>query len=114
MTTSILKYFVIRKEDRSVLAVIVLATAFVIFAFYQGRTWSQQTERSAVSIDDVEPFRTRIDEFLNAAHTKAGFGGAVIVARGGHPIYQGAFGFSQLDSKPANTVDTPFRIASLS
>lgn len=114
MTTSILKYFVIRKEDRSVLAVIVLTTAFVILAFYQGRTWSQQTERSAVSIDDVESFRTRIDEFLTAAHTDAGFGGAVIVARGGRPIYQGAFGFSQLGSKPANTVDTPFRIASLS
>ena len=59
-------------------------------------------------------FRTRIDEFLSAAQTKAGFGGAVLVARGGQPVYEGAFGFSHLDSKAPNTLDTPFRIASLS
>jgi CubicO group peptidase (beta-lactamase class C family) len=70
--------------------------------------------RPAVSIDDATLFRTRIDEFLTAARTKAGFSGAVVVARGGKPVYQGALGFSHLKSKAPNTLDTPFRIASLS
>jgi CubicO group peptidase (beta-lactamase class C family) len=70
--------------------------------------------RSAVPIDDGALFRARIDEFLNAAHSKFGFSGAVLVARGGQPLYQGTFGFSHLESKAANTIDTPFRIVSLS
>lgn len=70
--------------------------------------------RGAVPIEDAALFRTRIDEFLNAARIKAGFSGAVIVARGGKPVYEGAFGFSHLDSQAPNTLDTPFRIASLS
>jgi CubicO group peptidase (beta-lactamase class C family) len=74
----------------------------------------EQGMRPAVPIDDAERFRAHIDEFMNAAHTKAGFSGAVLVARGGQPVCQGAFGFSHLESKAPNTVDTPFRIASLS
>ena len=73
-----------------------------------------QGMRRAVPIDDAELFRTRIDEFLSAARIKSGFNGAVLVARGGQPVYQGAFGFSHLESKAPNTLDTPFRIASLS
>jgi hypothetical protein len=64
--------------------------------------------RPAVSIDDTEHFRSNVDSFLNAAHRKAGFSGAVIVARSGQPIYQSAIGLSQLKSKTPNTVDTPF------
>jgi CubicO group peptidase (beta-lactamase class C family) len=78
------------------------------------RREQQPGMRPAVPIDDPELFRTRIDEFLRAARTKAGFSGAVIVARGGQPIYEGAFGFSHLDSRAPNSLDTPFRIASLS
>ncbi len=74
----------------------------------------QQGTHPAVPIDDAERFGTRIDEFLNAARIKAGFSGAVIVARGGKPVYEGAFGFSRLKLKAPNTLDTPFRIASLS
>jgi CubicO group peptidase (beta-lactamase class C family) len=70
--------------------------------------------RPAVPIEDAELFRTRIDGFLNAARTKAGFSGAVLVARGGQPVFQGAFGFSHLESTAPNTLHTPFRIASLS
>jgi CubicO group peptidase (beta-lactamase class C family) len=72
------------------------------------------TARSAVPIEDAEQFRARIDEFLHAARTKAGFSGAIIVARGGEPIYERALGLSHLESKAPNTLDTPFRIASLS
>jgi CubicO group peptidase (beta-lactamase class C family) len=76
--------------------------------------FSSGEERPAVPIEDAELFRTRIDEFLTAARTTAGFSGAVLVARGGQPVYEGAFGFSHLDSQAPNTLDTPFRIASLS
>lgn len=68
----------------------------------------------AVSIDDGEAFRSAIDDFLGAAHEAYGFSGAVIVARGGEPVYEGAYGFSHLDTNAPNTLDTPFRIASLS
>jgi CubicO group peptidase (beta-lactamase class C family) len=68
----------------------------------------------AVPIDNTESFRSRVDDFLKTAQIKAGFSGTVIIARGGQPIYQGAFGFSHLESKALNTLDTPFRIASLS
>ncbi len=68
----------------------------------------------AVPIEDAELFRTRIDEFLTVARTRTGFSGAVIVARGGQPVYERALGFSHLQSKASNTLDTPFRIASLS
>jgi CubicO group peptidase (beta-lactamase class C family) len=74
----------------------------------------QPATRPAVPIEDATHYRARINEFLNAARTKAGFSGAVIVSRGGKPVYQGAFGFSHLESKAPNTLDTPFRIASLS
>jgi CubicO group peptidase (beta-lactamase class C family) len=74
----------------------------------------RQATRSAVSIDDAARYRAAIDEFLNAARTKTGFSGAVIVARGGEPAYGNAFGISHLKSKAPNTLDTPFRIASLS
>ena len=70
--------------------------------------------RTAVSIDNPETFRKRIDEFLQLARDKAGFSGVAVVAQGGAPVYQGAFGFSHLASKTPNSLDTPFRIASLS
>lgn len=74
----------------------------------------QQAMRSAVSIDDAASFRAAIDEFLHAAQAKAHFSGAVVVARGGKPVYQKALGVSHVESKTPNTLDTPFRIASLS
>lgn len=79
----------------------------------------ERLERSAatspaVSIDESDRFRASIVEFLAAARLKADFSGAVVVAHGGKLVYQGAVGFSHLNSKAPNTIDTPFRIASLS
>lgn len=70
--------------------------------------------RSAVPIDNAELFCARVDEFLQMARSRVGFSGAVIVARNGTPVYEGAFGGSDIDADPKNSVDTPFRIASLS
>lgn len=72
------------------------------------------TDRSPVPIENTAVFCARIDEFLQMARSRVGFSGAVIVARNGTPIYEGAFGGSDLDSDPKNSLDTPFRIASLS
>ncbi len=74
----------------------------------------KRVARAAVSIDNAEQFNQRVDEFLQLARVKTGFSGVVVVARGGEPVYQGAFGFSHLASRIPNSLDTPFRIASLS
>ncbi|MEO1981004.1 MAG: serine hydrolase domain-containing protein [Fuerstiella sp.] len=74
----------------------------------------ERVAHTAVSIDNTEQFRKRIDEFLHLAQVNAGFSGVVMVARGGAPDYQGTFGFSHLASRIPNSLDTPFRIAALS
>ncbi|MFK8111248.1 MAG: serine hydrolase, partial [Rubripirellula sp.] len=68
----------------------------------------------AVSIDEPERYRASIDSFLAAATRKTGFSGAVVVARSGKAVYEGTFGISHLKSRSPNTIETPFRIASLS
>ena len=74
----------------------------------------ERVTRTAVSIEDTGQFGERINEFLQSARIKTGFSGVVVVARGGKPVYQGSFGFSHLESQTRNSLDTPFRIASLS
>ncbi len=77
------------------------------------RSERQPATLPTAPLDDAR-LHDRIDEFLSAARIKAGFSGAVIVAHGGQPVYRSALGFSHLDSKAPNTVDTPFRVAALS
>lgn len=74
----------------------------------------EREARTAVSIENADEFRERIDEFVERARLKTGFSGVVVVARKGEPVYQGSFGFSQLKPRTPNSLDTPFRIASLS
>lgn len=71
-------------------------------------------DHNAVSISDTVQFQGRADEFLELAHINAGFSGVVVVARKGRPVYQGAIGVSHLEAGTANSMETPFRIASLS
>jgi CubicO group peptidase (beta-lactamase class C family) len=91
-----------------------LCVVAVVLVSLAGGFFESGKDRPAVPIENVELFRTRLDEFLKAARTKTGFSGAVVVARGGQPIYEGAIGFSHRESQAPNTLDTPFRIASLS
>ena len=74
----------------------------------------QRVNRTAVSIDNPEQFRRRVDQFLDMAHSKTGFSGVVLVARGGEAVIQEARGWSRLNPRTPNRFDTPFRIASLS
>lgn len=80
----------------------------------RGKKGSYAGTREPVPIGNAELFCARLDEFLHMARSRVGFSGAVLVARHGAPVYQGALGFSHLESKARNSLDTPFRIASLS
>jgi hypothetical protein len=71
-----------------------------------------QTSRK-VSRDDPR-FVQAADEFMSAAHRKVAFSGAVIIAEGDEILYSKALGHTDLKSRQPNSLDTPFRIASLS
>jgi CubicO group peptidase (beta-lactamase class C family) len=103
-----------RRMLRRSFVVAGLCVVALVLVFLAGGLFESGADRPAVPIEDAELFRARIDEFLDAARSKTGFSGAVLVARHGQPVYEGAFGFSHLDSQAPNTLDTPFRIASLS
>ena len=70
--------------------------------------------RSAVSIDDIQQFKKRADQFLHRACVETGFSGVVLVARKGDPIYQGSVGYSSLESRTPNSLGTAYQIAALS
>jgi len=55
----------------------------------------------------------KVTRFLEAYDENGQFNGAVLVALDGEVLYEGAFGFANLEWKVPNTVDTRFRIASL-
>ena len=74
----------------------------------------ERVTRPAVSIKNTELFCERVNEFLQRARVETGFSGVVVVARGGEPVYQRVIGFSHLQFKIPNSLETPFRIASLS
>ncbi|APZ95172.1 serine hydrolase domain-containing protein [Fuerstiella marisgermanici] len=74
----------------------------------------ERVSQPPVSIDDAKQFRERVDTFLQRARIETGFAGVVLVARAGEPVYEGTFGYSHLESKTPNSLDTPFRIAGLS
>lgn len=96
--------------------VLTVAALLMILVFsVSAMAWQRaRLTRTAVSVEDTKSFKERIHEFMETAKRKTGFSGVVVVAKKGEPIYQGSFGYSHLDTKTPNTVDTPFRIASLS
>jgi D-alanyl-D-alanine carboxypeptidase len=60
------------------------------------------------------------DELVAALRTKLGkdtaagsFSGAVLLAKGGKPIFTGAYGLADREKKISNTLDTKFRIGSM-
>ena len=76
---------------------------------------------AAPPIEDAAELQRHLDSFMELAREKAGFSGAVLVARGGDPVYEGAFGYSHLDAKRPNTLllarsasPIPSRVAKLS
>jgi len=55
-----------------------------------------------------------IDELMTRYEQNGLFSGAVLVAEGGEVVYEGAFGYANYEWMVPNTVDTRFRIASIS
>ncbi|MBN4051549.1 serine hydrolase [bacterium AH-315-M05] len=55
----------------------------------------------------------KIHELFTRYHEIDKFQGAVLVAIGGSIIYQGAFGYANMEMQAPNTVDTKFRISSM-
>ena len=55
-----------------------------------------------------------IDELMTRYEQNGLFSGAVLVAEGGEVLYEGAFGYANYEWMVPNTVDTRFRIASIS
>jgi len=77
-----------------------------------GATVCAQLPQNA--IPESTDFVIHVSEFLQQARVKTGFSGVVVVARKGELVCQGSFGFSHLEPGTRNSLDTPFRIASLS
>ncbi len=69
--------------------------------------------REAVSLTDAAAFRTAADSFMDATVRETGFSGVVVLAKGGEIIFKRSCGFASLEPAVSNTLDTPFRIASL-
>lgn len=55
-----------------------------------------------------------LDARLKKATADNEFSGAVLIAKDGKPVWQGAYGYADRESKTPNTVDTRFRIGSMS
>lgn len=53
-----------------------------------------------------------LDETLNKYYNNKKFNGTVLVAKKGKIIYQGAFGYANIDEKIKNTIETKFLIGS--
>ncbi|MCX6262289.1 MAG: serine hydrolase, partial [Bacteroidia bacterium] len=56
----------------------------------------------------------KIDSLIEAYHRNDVFNGAVLVAKKGQIIYEKAFGYADREWNIPNTIDTKFRIASIS
>src|SRR5512135_2789264 len=56
----------------------------------------------------------KIDRLMTAYYNNGAFNGVVLAAKNGRIIYEKAFGYADREWNIPNTVDTRFRIASLS
>lgn len=76
------------------------------------RADDRQTSRSVSRYDPH--FVRAADESISGAYRNLGFSGAVIIAQDDEILYSKAVGHSGLELQKPNSLDTPFRIASLS
>ena len=59
-----------------------------------------------------EDLGSRLENHIRAYSDRGEFQGAVLVAKDGEIIYQGGFGYANLESGTENTVETQFLIGS--
>jgi CubicO group peptidase (beta-lactamase class C family) len=68
----------------------------------------------AVSVAVTEKDRLQeIGSYLKRMGDADSFSGAVVIARDGKPVFAQAYGYADREKKIANTVDTPFLLASM-
>ena len=95
----------------------LLASLLVCFLTSNDAARAQVREdgnaREAVSWADAAAFRAAADSFMDATVKETGFSGVVVLAKGGKIIYERGCGFASLEPARSVTLDTPFRIASL-
>lgn len=68
---------------------------------------------ASTAAQDREALVAKLDAYLDQHHRLDQFSGAVLVADGGEVVYRGARGMANSDWGVANTVETKFRIASV-
>jgi CubicO group peptidase (beta-lactamase class C family) len=56
---------------------------------------------------------SKVDEYMNARLDAKGFGGSVLIVKGGKPLAARGYGLADIDSKKPITADTKFRIGSV-
>jgi CubicO group peptidase (beta-lactamase class C family) len=69
---------------------------------------------NCVQISFAQKMTSQFDSLLNYMHNKYDFDGVVLVADGNTVIYQKAFGLANRDWNIDNTIDTKFRLGSVS
>jgi CubicO group peptidase (beta-lactamase class C family) len=80
------------------------AFAFVIsFIFLLTTSFAQESK----------PISEVIDKYVKAEAEYDLFSGAVLAAKGGQIVYQGAFGYADKQNKIPNTIDTKFSVGSI-
>lgn len=58
-------------------------------------------------------FRTRVEEYMNAAVSVNGFSGAILVAKDGEPVVSKGYGMANVELAVPNTPQTVFRLGSI-
>ena len=59
--------------------------------------------------DKAENFKTIVEHF----ESKLGYNGVVLIAKGDEILFSSGLGYANLELKTPVTIDTPFRLASL-
>jgi CubicO group peptidase (beta-lactamase class C family) len=90
-------------------AIISLALAFALATLAAPRAQRQQQQQQAGEAARLKEIETLLDR-ASAADT---FSGAVLVARGGTPVFKKAYGMANQEQRAANRVDTKFNLGSM-
>ncbi len=77
-----------------------------------GRPGASDEAREAPKASDAEVV-SATSEWLAGLAAKDEFSGAVLITRGGRPLFARAYGFADRENKVRNTVDTRFNVGSI-
>ena len=91
---------------------------FVLLLLMATFMWACFGQSNSETLSNVESVNSsdsqKIDELIGIYNFNEGFSGAVLVAQGGHVIFQKGYGKANREWDIPNESDTKFRIASVS